>query len=774
MEIQTVDSLVLEAFNLHGAEPICHHSPSDYLSTNFKFYDETDHNGIDTNESSSSHAVKASSTEHSTATDVDVLWTKAVDNMFKSSRLFNGSSSDGGLVVLADEEKENLGENIMIGENSVVPSSSETDVGVKQEIGIDCGFDKEREAKKEDQILPDNGGTASTKEVKSATMIGASKEYGAIDDTKACVMESIASTDQIVPPSPHSSPILSSSHNLSSSSSYPTKPVKKQLTSLKRKHQDLDVNFDLLVSSSFPPSLRYENKRPRLDVNMNGRRFDTHDVWTFPPKNCIAVDYSFDTGARLPSFREAFVPAIKKLSLKTKELKRENKTNRQLIHKRQVAVAAPKVHSKSEEETPVHNQSGIELENQKIRGCTGGALQGSVTHTAALLSEASEAGTFGSTNKTHAKYQCSLNSNTGHSSPPQLNQQTSKHFHQSTIKLEKIDDDFSTSCDKRFHEDDAPAKFLGLNSANLKDIEKDIFSFDEGLEMLDLDKDFSLQNITTSAIMDVVSCGVSNVLSSHDDDWSFGLTHDMNGEKMTAERAHNNDKVLQQHDNAPVSGNTSQLPIASNTQANGLAAPFVQSNPAPNGMDMINIGQHGMQMNIMKQERPVVHHSEQVNFDVLCHMQQPMQQSMQHAMQQPMQQPIQHNDLQDNQNNIMFNKDFPPDINTHASHAVARSPPSTLNGQIIAQQIHQSFGTDVFGAPGDNGAKILAKYLAQRGSMRPGIEKPNIDVTSAIASLIGKSFDEQEANHKVARDNSTVDFISTSDLEHLDFMNEQF
>ncbi len=110
MDIDEVDSILLEPFNLHTEEPICHHSPSDYLSANFKFY-PTDQ-------------------EEETATaksepDVDALWTRAVDNMFKSSRLFNGS---------LEEEKENLAENLIdnvITTNTVV---EKTVKGTEKEV----------------------------------------------------------------------------------------------------------------------------------------------------------------------------------------------------------------------------------------------------------------------------------------------------------------------------------------------------------------------------------------------------------------------------------------------------------------------------------------------------------------------------------------------------------------------------------------------------------------------------------------------------------------
>ena len=659
-----VDAMILEPFDLHSSEPLCHHSPNDYLSSNFRFY-PSDHQELE---------IANDKTEN----DVDALWTRAVDNMFKSSRLFNGSNKE--------EEKENLAENVM--ENVM-------EITEKQSQGR--GDIIEKEFEKETQgLFVDN-----IKKIPVETVAENANMNLLSNDAKQRAV--VKAEDQIVP--------------------FSAKSGRKH--SSKRKHQDTDVNFDLIIANSLPPSVVFENKRIKLepmentDSSSSRGDLEIHDRWSMPPKNCIIADYHFDSSARLPSFREAFVPAIKKITRREKELRR-NLKNREILGDRQ--VSQDKSHREAQT-GPVRRHQDPESRESRFGDIAGDVLLEPTGHPAVQLSERNQLEQFSTAeaSKTRASAHKNAQENAGHSVA-----ETGNITH---IKQEKNDEFLQCAKPLTYTSTtETPSKLFGLNSASLKDIEKNIFSFDEGLEMLELDKDF-------------------HDIPDQDCDWPFEISsvaRDISdqhaiGQNVPSNAGHLISSQVVAHSNAMLDGSdvidsSLQLSGCSNIAHSNSLSSFSHSRPL-SGMDLINIDPT-MHLNVLKQEQPGNN-----AFDMLGHVEQ-----------------VQH-------------KDFPPNI-THPNQLQFNNP-NSLDGQIIAQQIHQSFGADIFGPPGDNGAKILAKYLAQRGSVRSGDPESKVNVTSAIASLISKSFDEQEATQKMSQRDS-IDFINSSELEHFDFMNDQF
>ena len=734
-----VDTMILEPFDLHSTEQL-NHSPSDYLSTNFKFYLSSENT--------------ESNVEHKDDLDVDALWTKAVDNMFRSSRLFNGDSKE--------EEKENVDENVLDASNFSKELDLTADIGEAEHA------------------------TAIIKHEESLQALDL-EPVGEIDVTSnhfsSGIDKAAGKGDQIVP----------------------TAKTGVAKSGVKRKFADLDVTFSSL--DSLKPVSKLENKKLKLDPESGKEVIEAEGTVgeLDPPKNSLFVDYVFDSSARLPSFREAFVPAIKKISRREKELRRRLK-NRQLLKDRVYTH-----HKKSGElhGPPVRGHDKYELHDQAPKEDTGALLGKSSDHQADLLSDCNGMERKETINETKANL---LNKGTDEKSKLSDISSYEEHSSKSSELQLNIKQENPTNfldCNRTSNVNnitETPSKFLGLSSANLKDIEKNIFTFDDGLDMLDLERDFPLQNITEHGV-------INHESAVRECDWALGLPHVPDVQVASAHPliGHNANEVdnlvaqrdvvmsrPQQYFGNRANTSSKNIIIPHNTQSS-FAVTLVNSRPndsinlnhfdhsGPVNLDMAKqsiLGQANQhrqqqQQQQQQQEMNMMNIKQNIDFNFVNRDERPVDISQTHFHNNQTGQTNMHQSqasIHQNQANLHQNQ-----ANIHQNQANMHQNPANfrnnngIGGQLIAQQIHQSFGADVFGAPEDDGAKILAKYLAQRGSTRPDGEEQKGSMTSAIASLISKSFSQQEATHRMPqRDNGHLEFLNPSDLEHLDLMNEQF
>ena len=708
MEIEEVETMILEPFDLHTSEHLNNHSPSEYLSANFKFYLPTEN--------------VAKSLEDKEEGDVDALWTKAVDNMFKSSRLFNTD--------VKEEEKENFDENLLDGNSAGAKEASQ--------VGNQAGAD--------DQTL---NGEESFLQEHSARHLAHGHEAILERREKKTIG---ANGDQIV-------------------------PIAKgfaQPSSLKRKSSDLDVSFKGLPSMNG----RTEFKKMKIDP-ITGKNFIEEEgaVGDYaPPRHSTFADYSFDPNARLPSFREAFVPALKRISRRERELRRNLKNGISSKERAYTHIRGRRTCNG----TPAEGQSKSESGNQPSRSDTGVSLVRGNSHHEDVLSEISEMKQFetiGQQRQRDLSPSGAMEQSTKAAEISRFDDELPK----SDLKVEiKQEDTVLMDCNKNASSrsiSESPDKLLGISSANLKDIEKNIFSFDEGLEILDLEGDFPLHNIAANSHEDALGA----IQGSNEADWSINLSRVSDVHPITGHH-----QLIDQHEKEVTNFINNQSKSEEYLSTNGQIR-------IPSSLD------HAFSGTPVTSYSVPLHHSDST---VLSHFAPPhpaenegskcaddmkrfdiIGQSEDH----------QHQDMK------LFNvSDFDmvhrdkrlPDISLpgHQNQTqyardidVIKQPlsgmqgNSGIEGQMIARQIHQSFGADVFGAPGDDGAKILAKYLAQRGSTRPDDQEKRGGMTSAIASLISKSFSQQEANQRLQRDsNSAMDFLHAADFENLDLINEHF
>lgn len=685
MEIEEVDSMILEPFDLHTSEHLNDHSPTEYLTSNFKFYLPTE------------PSVKSVDETHKEENDVDALWTKAVDNMFKSSRLFNND--------MKEEEKENVDENLL--ENNI-----------SREVSFQLGGD-DQELKAEDTVV---GGSDWNNLIEEERFLPENKE-----SKNVCI-----TGDQIVPSGREAT----------------------QASSLKRKRSDLDVNFSGLSSMN----AKSEYKKMKIDPETGKEVIEDDGTVTgnAPPKNSVFVDYSFDPMARLPSFREAFVPALKRISRREKELKKVLKGS--IANKDRVYTL---MRNKTTcNGTPAEGQNKSESEDQLMRNDTGVALEQSTGHPEDTLSKFNEIKEMGTIDqgKIAMSPPCGATSQSKAAEIPHFEGDSSKNDLKIEIKQENTGFLDCNRNERNRTINDSPAKILGISSANLKDIEKNIFSFDEGLEILDLDRDFSLPNIVTSH-----ADPLNSIQGNNETDWSINLSHGSDvhaiagshligqGENEVTSYVNNHTSVSQQAQYLNISGHigiTSLGHSFSNSPVTSYSMPLSHGDTV---LSHFENNQH-IHRESMKYTNANQHEMKYMNMN-------------EYEKRLP--------DLQidaAHQNHAQF-----PQINLVKQQMPCLQNNNTrIEGQMIARQIHQSFGADVFGVPGDDGAKILAKYLAQRGSARPDNQEQRGGMTSAIASLISKSFSQQEANQRLQRDNNGLDFLHATDFENLDLINEHF
>eukprot|EP00112_Aurelia_sp_Birch-Aquarium-sp1_P013819 Seg2951.2 transcript_id=Seg2951.2/GoldUCD/mRNA.D3Y31 product="hypothetical protein" protein_id=Seg2951.2/GoldUCD/D3Y31 len=723
-----VDTMILEPFDLHSTEQL-NHSPSDYLSTNFKFYlsSENTENNV----------------EHKEDMDVDALWTKAVDNMFRSSRLFNGDSKE--------EEKENVDENVLDASNFTKELDLTAEIG---EVEPSRTIIKHEETLQALDLEP------------VGEIDGSSNHFSSSNDKAA------GKGDQIVP------------------------TVKTGVVKLgvKRKFADLDVSFSSL--DSLKPASKLENKKLKLDPESGKEVIEREGTIgeLDPPKNSLFVDYVFDCSARLPSFREAFVPALKKISRREKELRRQFK-NRQSSKDRAYTHRRKSGESQG---PPVRGHDKYELHDQTLKDDTGAILGKPSDHQADLLSDFDGMERKETIDETKANLSVKGTDEKSKLSDISGYEEHSSKSNEHQLNIKQENPTHFLDCNRTSNDNnvtETPSKFLGLSSANLKDIEKNIFSFDDGLDMLDLERDFPLQNIAEHGVINHEN-GVSAVREC---DWTLGLPHvpDIQGASEHPLISHNAsevDNLMAQRDLVMTrpqqyfgnSANTSPKNMI--TPQSSFAVTLVNSRPNES-INLSHFVPHG-QMNLDMAKQNILGQAEQ-------HRQQQQQQemNMMNMKQNPEFNFVNRDEHPVNINQVHFHNNQTNQANMHQSQASMHQNQANMHqnqenvhqnqanfrnnngigGQLIAQQIHQSFGADVFGAPEDDGAKILAKYLAQRGSTRPDGEEQKGSMTSAIASLISKSFSQQEATHRMPqRDNGHLEFLNPADLEHLDLMNEQF
>ena len=697
MDMQEVDAMTLEPFELHTAEHFSDHSPSEYLST--KFYLPSENSG--------KHI------EEKEEVGVD-LWTKAVDNMFKSSRLFNSD--------LKEEEKENVHENLL-------------DNGIKEAcLGNFQFYEEDQSLKDDDRFIQE----CDLNHVVDGEILYEPKNSKVV----------ATNGDQIVP---IAGGVAQTSWN-------------------KRRYSDLDVNFGALPSFAMKPDVKKVKLNPETGKEVIEEEGTVGDY--DPPRNSVFVDYSFDPKARLPSFREAFVPALKRISRRERELKRKL---RDIDGFREVAY--PLTRDKTTcNVTPVEGQNKSESGDQPSKADTGASLDRGSDHHIDVLSELNE-----------VKHMKTMDESGMNLSPQETIEQSGvseiSHFGgkipNEELKIHIKQEDF-VDCSKQLSNqiNGSPGKLLGINSANLKDIEKNIFNFDEGLDMLDLEREFPLQNIATSHTE--VMSGIHNQGEAV---WTVGLSH-VTDVHQTARHG-----VLNQSD-AQVSGFISDQNLAEVSKAGQYLAVdrHIAISSLGDSFAVTPVTSYSVPLHHSSNTATVPHfegsHRTGVDtvkygngmkrFELLGHPENHQQQEMNvlHMNGYDMANrdkhvgdvPLTHNPLHQ----------FPHDMNMMKQPVPAMHSNTGIEGQMIARQIHQSFGADVFGSPGDDGAKILAKYLAQRGSTRPDNEEQRGSMTSAISSLISKSFSQQEANQRLQRESGTLDFLQTADFENLDIISENF
>ena len=689
MDMQEVDAMTLEPFELHATEHFSDHSPSEFLSTKFYLPNGNSMKHIDEKE------------------EVDVeLWTKAVDNMFKSSPLFNSD--------LREEEKENVDENLL--DNA----SKESCIG-------DFHLDEEDQALKDDEKFIQECALNRICEGEISCETKSSKTLH-------------VHGDQIVPIARGFAP---------------------QTTPTKRRFSDLDVNFAALPAFNAKPDLKKFKLNPETGKEVIEEQGTVGDY--DPPKNSIFIDYSFDPKARLPSFREAFVPALKRISRREKELRRKLRNS---VGVKEIGYPLADIKTTcSTIPAEGQNKSG----DQPSSGDTGASLDRG--HPNDILSELNQVN--------HLE---TMDQNGSNLSPQDTIEHSRitevSHFGEklsnSDLKIDIKQEEF-VDCDRHLENqiNGSPAKILGITSANLKDIERNIFNFDEGLDMLDLEPEFQLQSITTShaeALNTIHSQGEADwsVKLSHVSDVHQTYRHNALGQSDTEasnfisnqnipDASKANEQYLTVNRNTAISSFGGSFAV---TPVTSYSMPLHHTNSAANlpqfenhherGIDAAKFGNSmkrfdllGQAENHQQQELNVLHIN---GYDIVN--------GDKHLADIS----VAHNHL----------NQFPHDVN------MMKQPVAGIEGQMIARQIHQSFGADVFGAPGDDGAKILAKYLAQRGSTRPDNEEQRGSMTSAISSLISKSFSQQEANQRMQRENNTLDFLHAADFENLDIINENF
>ena len=698
--MQEVDAMALEPFELHTAEHFTDHSPSEYLST--KFYLPIDN--------SAKHIAEKEDA------GVDALWTKAVDNMFKSSRLFNSD--------VKEEEKENVHENLL--ENA------------SKEVYLeDFHLGEEDQALKEGDKFIEECELNGMGEGDILCEAKHSKVFG-------------TSGDQIVPTA---------------------KGFSQHSTPKKRRNSDLDVNFGALPTLSMKPDLKKVKLNPET-----GREVieDEGAVGDYePPRNSVFVDYCFDPKARLPSFREAFVPALKRISRREKELRRKLKESDSFMESEYTLAGSKNICNA----TPVQGQIKRESGDPPSRDATGASLERGSDHPNAVLSELNEVSHFETISKREMNL---LSGETVGGSEigeiPRIDDKIPNNELKLHIKQEEMMD-----CDRHGNNElnNSPGKLLGISSANLKDIEKNIFTFDEGLDILDLEREFPLQSINTG------HAEASSAAHGHSEaNWSVNLSHVTNVHQTPSEgivsQREGEVNAFMDNRNAPnvnateeqyLSVNGRQIPISSLGGSFAVTPVSSYSIPLHSNGDDINLAQFE---NSHQTGEVVKYGNGLKRFDLLGqadgHQQHELN-SLHINGYDVVNRDKRLIDVQIAQNHMNH---FTHDVNMMKQPVPGMHGNTGIEGQMIARQIHQSFGADVFGAPGDDGAKILAKYLAQRGSTRPDTEEQRGSMTSAISSLISKSFSQQEANQRLQRESGSLDFLHAADFDNLDIMNENF
>ena len=688
MDMQEVDAMTLEPFELHTAEHFSDHSPSEFLSTKFYIPNENSIKHVDEKE------------------EVDVeLWTKAVDNMFKSSPLFNSD--------LKEEEKENVDENLL-------------DNGTKEACLGDFHLDEESQVLKDEQKFIQDCALSGICEGDISRETRNSKAFNTNGDQIVPIARGFAQ------PSPK-----------------------------KRRFADFDVNFGALPALSAKPDLKKIKLNPETGKEVIEEEGTVGDYDA--PKNSIFVDYSFDPKARLPSFREAFVPALKRISRREKELRRKLKNT---VGVKEIGYPLAGIKTTcSTSPAEGQNKSG----DQPSSGDAGASPDRG--HPKDILSELNQVNHMETMDQSGTNL--SRQETIEHSRVDEIS-----HFGEkipnSDLKIHIKQEEF-VHCNRHLENPitGSPAKILGITSANLKDIEKNIFNFDEGLDMLDLEPEFPLQNINTSHAE-----ALNPIHSQGEADWSVKLSHvsdvhqthrhsalgqsdsevsNFIGDQNIVDASKANEQYLAVDRNTAISSFGGSFAV---TPVTSYSIPLHHSNSTTNlphfenhherGIDAAKFGNSmkrfdllGQTENHQQQELNMLHMN---GYDIVN--------GDKHLADMT----IAHNHL----------NQFPHDVN------MMKQPVAGIEGQMIARQIHQSFGADVFGAPGDDGAKILAKYLAQRGSTRPENEEQRGSMTSAISSLISKSFSQQEENQRMQRENNTLDFLHAADFENLDIINENF
>ena len=696
--MQEVDAMSLEPFDLHTGEHLNNHSPSEYLSSNFKFYlpPESSMKNLDEKED----------------VDVDALWTKAVDNMFKSSRLFNSD--------VKEEEKENVHENLL--DNG----SGSKDVHIP-------GFQIEED----DQVVKD-------------------------EDVlfQECDLHSLAERED------HSEPKDSKVFTTNGDQIVPIAKGFAQTSSTKRRLSDLDVNFTALPSFE----VKSDCKKIKLDPETGKEVIEEEGTIgdSEPPKNSTFADYSFDPNARLPSFREAFVPALKRISRREKELRKKLKSSIDLKERTYTLVR----NNSTCNGTPAQGQNKSESCDQPSKTCTGASLEGGNSHPEDVLSKLDQIQNFETIDQ--RKMDLSPQRDIGRSKIGE-----NSHFEEKLPKNDlkiHIKQEGLLDCNKNVGNhsiNESPAKLLGITSANLKDIEKNIFSFDEGLDILDLERDFPLHSIANS------HADTLHAIQGHaETDWSINMSH-------VSDVHHIPRQLIGQSENE-VNGFVNNQNVAEVNKAeqylnaNGqiaissLANSFTES-PVSYAVPLHHSGSNVSLSHFDANPQTGVNGNSMKRYDMLG-----QAENQQHQQQQEL------NMIQMNNYDVLHGEKRMPELQIATNHSpqfqhdmnLMKQPGmhngNGIEGHMIARQIHQSFGADVFGAPDDDGAKILAKYLAQRGSTRPDNQEQRGSMTSAISSLISKSFSQQEAHQRLQSDNRALDFLHAADFENLDLMNEHF
>ena len=493
---------------------------------------------------------------------------------------------------------------------------------------------------------------------------------------------------------------------------------------------------------------------------------DETEIRRSAPRNCQFVNYLFDSSARLPTFREAFLPILKKFR------KRENEGAN--IKKRKDMFSLSSPHNSDRKRLrpnnePVQSIHGLANNNFSTERDQTSEAKSSSSVSLTVLDEGNSQHDFAGLSNEEDSRNSFDHLEEKHTLTPQKSaaltisrQTTNKFSHENQflqINLPAHDQCHGGLSVKSSHTiNPITHSVTPVNQSINVDSMKNIFSFDEGLEMLEIEKGLFSPNGNISNGNSQTPKSESGILS-----WALGLgvsaTDSHSANELVPSEMPDLTNEHRRYQMMPInsweaSNQVSQMPQASQMpQISPMQSVNVYSSITSSNSTATNYGaEHGQ---TRLENRDELGHTTKSN-NVLNQIYPSSQ--------------IQVN----NQNTMAY-----VSSTSQANHLFTMDPPSIANGRAIAQQIHESFGTDIFASRGnltDNYSKFRRNYAqGQETSSENGNE---IDISHTLNSFLYDAFSNPSTkfsnSHAASNQTSSIEFSDYANLDSLNFVADKY